>query len=247
MILMMAFICISMFFDFNRVEDNRKELDTYLCQIKFEKISTLAADNILQWFSMDSSERMVNNVVHYFEFIVAVTAFKGLKIRQKMKRQEKQEPTATLKVVFDDVSRLDADESLPKLLMFLVNYGFYKFSIEISLLVFIGAILVRVDILSLLYLIFFVILVFCIREKSERLWKIVTFCIAFSIVLQCILIACYVVMETCLETFNIVDIGKIWSFLFRNLQQIYEHPNQIIADFVLLTVMSCQVKNPIIF
>jgi hypothetical protein len=246
--LMMAYICVVMFFDLNRDYSRitKKSLKMTSCQLRFNVDSTLefVISNFIHWFDLDGNLKASESVVPYFAFIVVVTAFTGVKIHQRMKRHLKGEPKATPSVVFKDISRLDADESLPKLLKFLINYGFYKFGIEITLLVLISVILFRIDVISLFYMLLFLILLFCNRERSEKLWKISTICVTISIIVQCIVLALYIAILTCHDTLEDIkkELLEILRFFFQNLEVMYKNPAMILADFLLLTSMSCQVK-----
>jgi energy-coupling factor transporter transmembrane protein EcfT len=134
---------------------------------------------------------------------------------------------------------------LPNLFKFLINYGFYKFGLEISLLLFIAVIFIRHELFAMFYLILFVVLVFCSRVNARKLWKFVVLCITVSLFLQCLLIMTFVAIKSCQNTFNNVkkELLKILKYLFHNLQMLYEDPSMIIADFILLTTIVRQVRK----
>lgn len=73
----------------------------------------------------------------YVAVLVLLTFQAIIKIRQKYCREVLGQPTPARGVVFPGVGRQDADESVVKCLMFLANYGFYKFGLEVRLFLFI--------------------------------------------------------------------------------------------------------------
>lgn len=256
LILMMIFICFSMLVEFHRnvhsKNQNYKALFRNLptvpsCEVEFNPVSAMnfLSNYVQVWFNLDNQEHIIDTIVLYFKIIVVATAFTGIKIYQKMVRIERGQPKETPKLVFEDISRLDADESFSKLLKFLINYGFYKFGVEISLFIFISVIFIRHELFAMLYLIPFVVLVFCNRVRSRQLWNASIIFIISSMFLQCILLLAFIAIKSCTNTMNEVkkEILKVLQYLYQNLQMLYEDPIMIVADFVLLITMIRQVRN----
>lgn len=192
---------------------------------------------IEQWFNLHKDENFTSAIRPYYTLIFSLSVYCGIKVIQQMRRQEADQPAATPTVVFEDVSRLNADKNLGNLLKFLVNYGFYKFGMEVTLCWFIVIIFVRLDFVAVFYIFWFTLLVFRNRDHARRLWRFATFFVAIIIVIQCLLLALLVVFNSChgrsfeanKEYFAIGSIA-------------IESPKLLVLDFILLTFMTCQVS-----
>lgn len=63
--------------------------------------------------------------------ILVLTVQAVVQIRQKYQRFVNQSPEPGFGILFDDIRRKDADLSLIQCIKFLLNYGFYKFGVEV--------------------------------------------------------------------------------------------------------------------
>lgn len=85
----------------------------------------------------------------------------------RTKRNERAPPPG---VVFARVGRKDADRDLKSLTMFLINYCFYKFGVEICFILLTISIGSRNDLFSVLYAFWLLSLVLMNRMTIERVW-----------------------------------------------------------------------------
>jgi hypothetical protein len=162
----------------------------------------------------------------------------------KLKRLSKGRPLNTPEVLFDNISRLNADESMVNLIKFMINYGFYKFGVEIALLTFIVVINIRHELISLFYFILLVILALSSRKNAHRFWKFAVICVTMSMIFQCLLLFLYSTVKECEDNLKFIDNESIrvhLKFLYRNLELLYDEPGMLVADFILLMVLVCQV------
>lgn len=184
-----------------------------------------------------------HNFYHLFVFLFAVTTFCGLKTWQQMKRINKVESPRTPNVVFPDVSRINSDNSCTNLFKFVINYGFYKFGIEITLTVLLIVILVRLDIFAVPYIFWFILLTFRNREKVEISWMFASIFVLISIVAQ----SCLLILVSTFEECSPKPLGAAYGlrtlvlFLIKSLHSLYASPGVMTWDFVLLLLMSAQV------
>lgn len=192
---------------------------------------------IEQWFHLHEDENFTSAIRPYYSFIFCLTVFCGIKVIQRMKREEADQPAEAPSVVFEDVSRLNADKNLGNLLKFLVNYGFYKFGMEITLCWFIVVIFVRLDAVAVFYIFCFTLLVFRNRDHAKRLWQFATFFVAIIIIVQCLVLAILVVIDSCHERGFKVDIEQVEKMFVA-----VETPKLLVLDFILLTFLTCQVS-----
>ena len=203
------------------------------------KVCQNATVTILDIFYINVEESIFYNIAPYFAFLVAISVFCGLKVRQQMKRIQKKKPTKTPDVVFPGISRINSDDSFRNLLKFLVNYGFYKFGFEITLIMFIIVIFIRMDIYVVPYICWFILLSFRNREKAEIFWLLAASFISISITIQICTIVIFNALISCLS--KIDEYKSVTKILRGSLVTLNEDPTVLIWDFLLLFLMSSQV------
>lgn len=87
-------------------------------------------------------------------------------------------------MLFANVSRDDADKSVPLLIKYLFNYGFYKFGIEITLVMLTIVISFRRDGVSIVYVIWLILLFSVRRGTKQFLWPIFQYFVTISTIAQ---------------------------------------------------------------
>lgn len=88
------------------------------------------------------------------------------------------------KVLFPRVTRNDADRDISYLIKYLFNFAFYKFGVEVTLLMLAIVISARMDIVAVLYAVWLCILFGTTRETKHRIWPIFQSFIVILIVIQ---------------------------------------------------------------
>lgn len=91
------------------------------------------------------------------------------------------------KVLFPRVTRYDADKDLTHLIKYLFNFAFYKFGVEVTLLMLAILISTRMDIIAVLYAFWLCILFGTSRAAKHQIWPIFQSFIVILIVIQYIL------------------------------------------------------------
>lgn len=86
--------------------------------------------------------------------------------------------------LFPKITRADADKNMANCLMFLFNYGFYKFGVEISFMATVGLIGTRMDFYACLYGLWLCSMFMMGRKNLARLWGFYLAFIAFMLPLQ---------------------------------------------------------------
>lgn len=235
-ILSMAFVWCVMFFEL---------IDVHATEMTNEKSCDLAGTsysyvvvNLHGWF--DLHQGMIHQIINpYIGYVLAVTVFFAIKARQKTKCQETGEEAP--KVVFEDVNRLGADKTFRNLMKFIINYGFYKFGYEVTLCMFVVVIYTHNNILTLPYIIWFIILLFYDREKASTLWKIAKFFVFASVTVQVLVLAVFVVIKPCAKADVEQVVIEIVALLYEALQDDHNRPEKMVADFLLLMLLTLQV------
>jgi len=95
----------------------------------------------------------------YIIYMVIVTMHAVITLRQLQMRVKigalNAPPT---KLLFPHIIRADAEKDLVGLVKYLLNFGFYKFGIEISLIALVSTITYRQDIVAVAYALWLVVL-----------------------------------------------------------------------------------------
>lgn len=93
-------------------------------------------------------------------------------------------PNERPRVLFPNVSREDADKSVNLLVKYLFNYGFYKFGVEMTLIMMMILISFRQDILSIVYVVWLCVIIGSRRHTKHLIWPIFQYFIAIATVAQ---------------------------------------------------------------
>lgn len=96
--------------------------------------------------------------------------------------------TTRPKVLFARVSRNDADKDLAHLIKYLFNFVFYKFGVEITLLMLVILISFRLDVIAVIYTVWLSVLFCSTRETKHRIWPIFQWFIVVLIIIQYIIV-----------------------------------------------------------
>ncbi|XP_075992565.1 piezo type mechanosensitive ion channel component isoform X2 [Anticarsia gemmatalis] len=148
------------------------------------------------------------------------------------------------KIMFPDITRKEADIDIMHCIKYLVNYGFYKFGVEITLMCLMGVIGSRMDVYAVLYAGWLLALVTLKRKRQARLWPAFTACITFLIPVQ-YMIAVGFLPQFCVrypwedddeQTKHI----RTWLFLPYAVQP--PHASKLIFDYFLLMFATRQLR-----
>lgn len=120
----------------------------------------------------------------YIVYIVALTAYNLILLYQQRKRFLSGRSIARPKVLFPRVIRSDADKDISHLIKYLLNFAFYKFGVEVTLLMLAILISSRMDIVAVLYAFWLCFLFGVSRETKHRIWPIFQTFIVILIVIQ---------------------------------------------------------------
>lgn len=193
----------------------------------FSIVQSLELEKI---FSIHVERPIIKRISSYILFIATTSLFYTLKLRQFLRFKRVKPP----KLIFEEISRVDADETVEKLIKYLLNYSFYKFGIEVISIVMLLLVSIKMDFMSLLYFPFFILFTFVKKKKLKTICKIATnFCV--------LMILAQVIGLAVLRTHDFVAIKKtlldILEMTFKNLEK---HPSNLVFDYILLMALSCQ-------
>ncbi|XP_068621049.1 piezo-type mechanosensitive ion channel component isoform X2 [Battus philenor] len=120
----------------------------------------------------------------YIGLIVVFTFYSLVTYRQQNIRDRGLLPSSADKLMFPEITRKEADKDLVHCIKYLVNYGFYKFGVEICLICLMGVIGSRMDVYAVVYAGWLLVLVSCGRERLARVWPAFTACLTVLVPLQ---------------------------------------------------------------
>lgn len=166
-----------------------------------------------------------HEISKYMAFIVTVTMYYSVRMKENDENS----------LLFPGISRVDADQSVIKLIKFLFNYGFYKFGIEVILMTMLTLICTKIDLLSILYLPMIITLAFKKRQALKTTCKLASIYIMFVILIQLAVLIIYQLFEFD----EIFSQGK--SVIFSIIAYLEKSPLKMTYDYILLIMFTCQI------
>ena len=225
----------------------------YIDQNKYESNCTNTSDpttevtNNAVWigFKKASGGVTLSDLIRpYLVYIVLVSAHSFIILWQTIKRIKNNKSPRTPTVVFRNIRRKDADRDIPHLIKYLINYGFYKFGIEICLIGYVMVIGYRMDIFSAAYAIWLFFLYNLQREQARKVWSYATCFIVASIPIQYISLVglppglCW---DYPWNDIKILEDFSIFAFLPENTLLFKSKSKLLLLDFILLLLMCRQL------
>lgn len=225
----------------------------YIDQNKYESNCTNTSDpttevtNNAVWigFKKANGEVKLSDLIRpYLIYIVLVSAHSFIILWQTIKRIKNNKTPRTPTVVFRNIRRTDADRDIPHLIKYLVNYGFYKFGIEICLIGYVMVVGYRMDIIACCYAIWLFFLYNLQREQARKVWTYATCFIVASIPIQYISLIglppglCW---DYPWNGVKILEDFSIFAFLPENTIIFKSKAKLLLLDFVLLLLMCRQL------
>lgn len=225
----------------------------YIDQNKYESNCTNTSDPTVEvtnnavWigFKKASAEVKLSDLIRpYLLYIVLVSAHSFIILWQTIKRIKKNRSPRTPTVVFRNIRRNDADRDIPHLIKYLVNYGFYKFGIEICLIGYVMVVGYRMDIVACCYAIWLFFLYNLQREQARKVWSYATCFIVASIPIQYISLIglppglCW---EYPWNNVKVLEDFNIFAFMPENTLVFKSKVKLLLLDFILLLLMCRQL------
>ncbi|XP_071959086.1 piezo-type mechanosensitive ion channel component 1-like [Antedon mediterranea] len=202
---------------------------------------TIQSKSTADWlgFEILDKESFPEYVQGYVFIIVALILNSIVTLHQKQHYYDQGKAVPKEVIIFEGVNRDNADEGLVNMFKFMANYGFYKYGLEMSYIMIVITVCIRLDIFAIVYITFLLIMIFLDRKVVMVIWPI------FLIVLAILLPVTYCL---CLGLPPIFCINYIWDGLNKQLVTwlylpLYDQPLNakfIIADFFQLLLVSLQ-------
>ncbi|KFD49361.1 hypothetical protein M513_09724 [Trichuris suis] len=208
------------------------------CSMEFGENYTNSMDAAL-WAGFSKTNSISSYLENYI-WLFILMAFQVIVFqRQIYKRTVKGVAAPPEGVLFEEITRKEADRSIKDCLMYLINHGFYKFGVEIVFIIMTIDIAIRMDLFAFVYCILLLILASLRRQTLANVWYVFILLLAICIVGQYV-ICVGLPPNLCLKypwnwNANLIQ----WLFL-----PDYVHaPNVrfLLADFCLFLAASCQL------
>ncbi|XP_075212450.1 piezo type mechanosensitive ion channel component isoform X3 [Lycorma delicatula] len=124
----------------------------------------------------------------YIAVILIVTVHTVVTTRQKYKRHLKGRSLVNPVNMFPRITYKDADKDIKHCLKYLMNFGFYRFGVEMCLIAVVALIGTRMDIWAVLYGFWLCALISPDRNFLSKIWGVFTLFIVTTIPLQYLLV-----------------------------------------------------------
>ncbi|XP_022080337.1 piezo-type mechanosensitive ion channel component 1-like [Acanthaster planci] len=158
-----------------------------------ERFATNCTDNeaingtfsYLEWFGLRQTNSFPAYIIGYVFIILMMILWYAAQLRQEHYRNINNLERPKQKIVFEEVKREQADEGLVNCMKFLANYCFYKYGLEMCYITTVIVAAVRLDVLSVIYMVLLLCLIFLRRKTVSYLWPF------YTILLLCLLLLTY--------------------------------------------------------
>lgn len=176
------FVIITMMYQVDYIDQNR-----YESNCTNVSMSETEETNNADWIGLRKAPKggkLFPLLKPYLSYILLVSTHSIMVLRQTIKRIAEKKPARPPTVVFKNIKRADADRDIPHLIKYLVNYGFYKFGIEICLIANVTVVGYRMDIIACSYACWLYFIYNLQREEARKVWNYMIIFILVSIPIQ---------------------------------------------------------------
>ncbi|XP_050433590.1 piezo-type mechanosensitive ion channel component isoform X6 [Adelges cooleyi] len=187
-----------------------------------------------------ASISLLNLLKGYICIVFVITLHRVVITRQKYKRHLKGKPLADPEIMFPRVTYKEVDLDIPHCLKYLLNYGFYRFGVEITLISVAILVGTRMDLYAVLYTFWLLIFVMLSRGTLAKLWIIFMFFIVVTIPFQYAIVI-GLPPDLCISLPWDTDILKnLRDWMFLPDPDSPPDSYKLLCDFFVLLFVSCQ-------
>ncbi|XP_074025276.1 piezo type mechanosensitive ion channel component isoform X1 [Leptinotarsa decemlineata] len=216
------------------------------CQVHNNPLLNETVTNIAPWLGFRKTEEVHTSLIDLVQwniiYIVIVTLWSVILVRQYNYRMSRGRPTTRAFFMFPNVTIVDSNKDLENFCKYMANFAFYKFGVEISLIMTVVLIGMRMDGYAVLYGMWLVAMFSLERKTLAKVWVFYLIFIACALPFQYFM-AVGLPPVLCQEfpwdfPDPIMRGLQDWAFLLDN----YEPPpvKKLIYDFLVLLLVSRQ-------
>ncbi|KAL5279172.1 hypothetical protein ACFFRR_003664 [Megaselia abdita] len=160
-------------------------------KIFFVNCTNNMTGNNAEWFGLQkisANNSLVQIIKPYIAYMMIATLHSVVSLRQSRMRTLFEDPVIKSPLVlFPNIKRIDAEKNISGALKYLMNYGFYKFGLEICFIAIVGLAAYRKDVISIFYIFWLCILIPLNRRSCAKAWSTFLFLTGVIIILQYLL------------------------------------------------------------
>ncbi|XP_075554708.1 piezo type mechanosensitive ion channel component isoform X2 [Dermacentor variabilis] len=196
------------------------------------------------WIGFQKTTNLTSYCKGYIMLIVVFSAHAMVRYRQRFYRARHELPEPRPGVVFIQASRSNADDGIKQCLMYLLNYFFYKFGVEVCFVTMVTCIGMRLDVFALMTSLWLCAMFLLRRRNLAKVWPFYVAYLCFVLPLQ-YLVVVGLPPGLCIEypwwdpSKKVLRETALWLFL-----PDYQDPplaRKILVDFVQLLFACCQL------
>lgn len=196
------------------------------------------------WIGFQKTTNLTSYCKGYIMLIVVFSAHAMVRYRQRFYRVRHQLPEPRPGVVFIEANRSNADVGIKQCLMYLLNYFFYKFGVEVCFVTMVTCIGVRLDVFALMTSLWLCAMFLLRRRNLAKVWPFYVAYLCFVLPLQ-YLVVVGLPPGLCIEYpwwdphNKVIRETALWLFL----PDFQDPPlaRKILVDFVQLLFACCQL------
>ncbi|XP_071784673.1 piezo-type mechanosensitive ion channel component 1-like isoform X3 [Asterias amurensis] len=128
----------------------------------------------VEWVGLKQVPNFAGYVIGYVAILLMMVLWYIAQLRMEHHRSINNLDKPKQSVIFEDVKREQADNGLVSCLKFLANYCFYKFGLEMCFITTVIVSAVRLDALSVIYMVLMLCMIFLKRKTVSYLWPFYT-------------------------------------------------------------------------
>ncbi|XP_073942032.1 piezo type mechanosensitive ion channel component isoform X3 [Choristoneura fumiferana] len=216
------------------------------CTINEVNDTNLTTYNNAEWmgFQKATPSRPLAVVLKGYIGLIAVITFHSLVTYRQQAIRDLTQSRQKDKVMFPEVTRKEADKDLIHCAKYIINYGFYKFGVEVTLICLIGVIGSRMDVYAVLYAFWLLLLVSVKRVTQARVWPVFTVCVTILVPIQ-YMIAVGFMPQFCIDYPWSGDNQfhkHIRTWFFLPYAEEPPHATKLVFDFFLMLFASRQLR-----
>lgn len=238
------YVIFTMMYQVDYVERSSYESN---CTGAPENLNETEVTNNADWIGLrkaESGSKLLPLLKPYLLYILLVSSHSIMILRQTIKRISENKPARAPTVVFKNIKRADADRDIPHLIKYLVNYGFYKFGIEICLIANVTVVGYRMDIVACCYACWLYFIYNLQREEARKIWDKMIIFILVSIPIQYLSLIGLPPGLCWTYPWNTVDFlsdFSIYSFIPQQTFKFKAQSELLLLDFILLMLLCRQM------
>lgn len=228
--------------DYLNYEYSCKEVNTPIHLVTYPPFNNSSAVDYRSYIGFTKTGNVFYHVWKYLIILLVLTLNQLVTLRQKVHRWRYygEEEDKNRLLLFPEVWRKNADDGFINSVKFILNYGFYKFGLEATILSMILLIGQRMDIMSVAFTLWLFCHSLLKRRIVRRIWPAFTLFITILIPIQYLsslgfpLFLCYEY-----PWFKFLD-PELRSWLFLPDYRMKPNGGQIFYDFIVLLLSSRQ-------